>query len=318
MVNHIEGSMLDKKDLILKEIDGFKLYVDKKDSGISQTLMKPKYFKKWHREPEFMDIIESEVNEGDVAFDLGANIGYVTMYLAKYVGDKGMVYAVEPSPRNFQILNESILVNGLEKRVEINQLAISSQSGTRELNISDESNLNSFVKTKYTKSTITVKTSSIDDFFKKKKFPNFIKMDIEGAEVDALAGIDKILENNSRMKILMEIHPMYYDGDAFSKQLIRLFNKGFKTKYLVSAGNARPDYFISNGYKPEKVYVTGDFSRGLYVNVKEEHVIESCSNLFPNQTTTLGYLPILKRPYRIFNRTLPSPKIVRAIMLQRN
>ena len=143
-------------------------------------------------------------------------------------------------------------------------------------------------------------------------------MDIEGAEVDALAGIDKILENNSRMKILMEIHPMYYDGDAFSKQLIRLFNKGFKTKYLVSAGNARPDYFISNGYKPEKVYVTGDFSRGLYVNVKEEHVIESCSNLFPNQTTTLGYLPILKRPYRIFNRTLPSPKIVRAIMLQRN
>ena len=116
----------------------------------------------------------------------------------------------------------------------------------------------------------------------------------------------------------MEIHPMYYDGDAFTKQLIRLFKRGFRTKYLISAGTARPDYFINHGYKPEKTYFTGDFTRGLYTNIKDEHVIESCSNLFPSQTRTLGWLPILKRPYRVFNRTSASTKIVRAIMLQRD
>jgi len=215
--------LIDKNDLYLKSVGDFKLYLDKKDPGISQTLMKGKYFRKWHREPEFMDIIESEVQEGDVAFDLGANIGYVAVHLSKYVGPSGKVYAVEPSPRNFEILTDNIKVNNLEKIVESFEVAISSVSGFRDLNVSSISNLNSFIETKWTKETIEVMTTSIDDFFLEKRFPNFIKMDIEGAEVDALAGIDKILDaNNSCMKILMEIHPMYYEKDAFSKQLRRL------------------------------------------------------------------------------------------------
>jgi FkbM family methyltransferase len=310
--------MLEEKNLILKKINRFKLYLDKKDTGISQTLMKGKFFKKWHREPEFMDIIESEVHEGDVAFDLGANIGYVTIHLAEYVGEKGKVYAIEPSPRNFEILTKTILVNKLEKIVKVEPYAISSRSGQRELNISDESNLNSFVKTKYTKNTIKVDTVSIDDYFTDKRFPNFIKMDIEGAEVDALAGISKILENDSCMKILMEIHPMYYDKDAFSIQLERLFKLGFYTKYLVSAGVSEPDYFKKLGYKPFKTYITGNFTRGIYKNISNEHVVESCSNLFPNQMSGLNWLSILKRPHTFFSRRVASPKIVRSIMLQRD
>lgn len=188
--------MIDSNELFLKSLGDFSLFLDKKDPGISKTLMKPKYFGKWHREPDFMDIIEAEVGEGDVAFDLGANIGYVTMHLAKYVGPEGKVYAVEPSPRNYEILTKSIKENSLENIVEAYQLAVSSSSGVRNLNIAAESNLNSFALTKYTKETIEVNTVSIDDFFKDKRFPNFIKMDIEGAEVDALAGIDKILDEN--------------------------------------------------------------------------------------------------------------------------
>jgi FkbM family methyltransferase len=310
--------LIDKNDLYLKLMPGYKLYLDKKDPGISNSLIRGKRFRKWHREPEFMDIIQMEVNEGDVAFDLGANIGYVTMQLANYVGPSGKVYAVEPSPRNFEILNESIKVNNFEKIIESFPLAVSSASGFRDLNISSESNLNSFIETKYTKETIKVETTSIDDFFLNKRFPNFIKMDIEGAEVDALAGIDKILDNDSCMKILMEIHPMYYEKEAFSDQLRRLFSLGFKTKYLVSGGVAKPDYFIKHGYTPDKIYRTGDFTRGVYTNVKEEHVIESCSNVFHDQFGKLGIIPILKKPYRIFNRKFPSPKIVRSIMLQRN
>jgi len=310
--------MIDKKDLVLKRINKFSLHLDRKDTGISQTLMKGKFFKKWHREPDFMDIIESEVQEGDVAFDLGANLGYVTIHLADYVGEKGKVYAIEPSPRNFEILDETIRVNKLQDIVKADPFAISSHSGQRELNISDESNLNSFVKTKYTKNTITVDTVSIDDYFSEKEFPNFIKMDIEGAEVDALAGIDRILDHKFCMKILMEIHPMYYDGDVFSDQLERLFNRGFYTKYLVSAGVAEPDYFKELGYKPFKTYMTGNFTRGVYKNIAKEHVIESCSNMFPNQMSKPNWLSILKRPSTAFRNPTSSPKIVRSIMLQRD
>ena len=91
-------------NLKLKSFGRFSLFLDENDPGISKTLIRPKFFKKWHREPEFMDIIESEVNKGDVVFDLGANIGYVTMFLASFVGSHGKVFAVEPSPHNFDIL----------------------------------------------------------------------------------------------------------------------------------------------------------------------------------------------------------------------
>ena len=81
--------MLDNNNLLIKSLGDFSLYLDKNDPGISATLLKPKYFRKWHREPGFMDIIEAEVHRGDVVFEVGANIGYVTMFLAKYVGDSG-------------------------------------------------------------------------------------------------------------------------------------------------------------------------------------------------------------------------------------
>lgn len=310
--------MLNEKDLVIKEMHDFKIYLDKKDPGISRTLMKPKYFRKWYREPEFMDIIENEVSDGMVAFDLGANIGYVTLCLAKYVGTKGHVYSVEPGPRNYEILKKNIQVNHIEDKVDVFQCAISSESGKMQFNLSDESNLHSIIKTKHTKQTIEVDTVSIDDFFSDKKFPNFIKMDIEGAELQALEGMNKILSSSDKpMKILMEIHPMYYSKEKFAEQLQKMFNAGFKTKYLVSAGTARPDYFIEKGYFPDKVYTTGDWRRGVYLNVCNEDVIHSCCSEF-DQRVVLAPLSFIKRPYKLLNPSIRSTKIVRSIMLDRS
>ena len=55
-----------------------------------------------------MDIIQDEVKNGDVVLEIGANIGYVSMFLAKYVGENGKVYALEPAPRNYEILKKNI------------------------------------------------------------------------------------------------------------------------------------------------------------------------------------------------------------------
>jgi len=313
--------MINKQDLVLKKINGLKLYIDRQDPGISASLMKPKFFRKWHREPVFMDLIESEVAEGDVAFDLGANIGYITTLLAKYVGVTGKVYGVEPSPRNFEILKKNILLNNQAEIVEVSQMAISGSSGSRELNISSQSNLNSFTWTKHSVDSITVDTKSIDDFFEERRYPNFIKMDIEGAEVEALAGMDRLLScHDGRLRILIEVHPMYYDGAEFSQQLRRLFSKGFHTKYLCTAGTAMPDYFVEKGYRPIKIYRTGPWSRGLYKNVKEDDVIESCGAGLTQEVRmpwASFFKNVVKNPKSIGERTLQSSKIVRSILLER-
>ena len=120
--------MLDKNNLLIKSFGDFSLYLDKNDPGISATLLKPKYFRKWHREPVFMDIMEAEVHRGDVVFEVGANIGYATMFLAKYVGDSGKVFAVEPVPINFEILTKNIKLNNLSDIIETHNLAIDRKS----------------------------------------------------------------------------------------------------------------------------------------------------------------------------------------------
>mgnify|MGYP000026434647 CR=1 FL=1 len=61
--------MLDKNNFLIKSFGDFSLYLDKNDPGISAVLLKPKYFRKWHREPVFMDIMEAEVHRGDVVFE---------------------------------------------------------------------------------------------------------------------------------------------------------------------------------------------------------------------------------------------------------
>ena len=279
-------------------------------------MKRTKFFREWHREPEFMDIVKKEVKPGMVALDIGANIGYVTLFIANYVGPKGYVYAVEPSPRNFEILKKNIELNHLQSRVDTFQFAFSTKSGVRDLNISTESNLHSFKKTKHSVDVVEVKTVTIDDFFDNKQPPNFIKMDIEGAEVEVLSGIDIILNNVTKpMKILMELHPMYYQEGNMDEQMQRLFDAGFKVKYLVSAGLARPDFFAQRGYEPIKVYKTGHWSRGLYINISNDDVIQSISSEF-NQLVRYSFRSIIKNPFLIKNPITSTPKIVRAIMME--
>ena len=105
------------------------------------------------------------VKQRDVALDIGANIGYTALHMAKFCGPSGTVFAVEPSPKNVHILRKNIELNGLDNRVKVFPIAISSGVGKRKLFIADETNLNSFKETIHSRTSIEVLTSSIDDFF---------------------------------------------------------------------------------------------------------------------------------------------------------
>ena len=97
------------KKLILKDFGENKMYLLKDDPGISRTLRKSHGYQ--NREVEFMSLIRKHVKMGQVCFDIGANIGYLTLILAKLVGPTGIVYAVEPKPANYKVLKKNIRLN---------------------------------------------------------------------------------------------------------------------------------------------------------------------------------------------------------------
>jgi len=106
-----------------KKIGKYIMRVKRKEGGIHADLRKISEGKKKEREPELLNTIKNEVKPGNVCIDLGANIGYITLLLSDLVGKNGKIFAIEPEPENFNILNYNLNINKI-KNVETSNIAI--------------------------------------------------------------------------------------------------------------------------------------------------------------------------------------------------
>jgi len=258
---------------IEKKIGKFKMRIKSKEGGIHADLRKMKEGSNKEREPELINLIKKEVKEGFTAIDLGSNIGYITLLLSDLCGKNGIVYAIEPEPENFNILQYNIEINKL-KNVEAYNIAISESNTISDFFIGKSSNLSGlFSNRNTTLKKVKVKTETLTNFLKEKKYPNFIKMDTEGAEVEIFKGMYDYFINNNKGKclIVLEMHPMFYSKERdLEIEFKKFLNIGFKTKYVISAGVPVPDKFKELGYnKPIDIFK----SRGVYDNFNNEDMI---------------------------------------------
>ena len=180
-----------------KEIGKFKMRIKSKEGGIHADLRKMKTGSTKEREPELLNTIKDEVKPGFSAIDLGANIGYITLLLSDLVGKKGKVLAIEPEPENFEILKYNLELNKI-KNVEPINLAISESDGSICFHIGKSSNLSSILPSKNsTSKKVDVKCSTLTSLLKNRSYPNIIKMDVEGAEVEIFRGMYEYFKNNN-------------------------------------------------------------------------------------------------------------------------
>ena len=259
-----------KKDLVKAQVGSHEMFLDINDGGIGRAL-----YVHGGREKEFMLLLEEEVQADDVCLDLGANIGYTTLTMASKAKH---VLAVEPDPHNFRILKENIRLNEYSDKVDIYQKAISDRDSHTEFWIADRPNLNSMQKTKHSKKKIDVVTETLSTFLGSTAI-NFIKMDVEGHEVEILkGGRDYFAASRQHVKILIEVHPMYYSVErSFAKVLEEYLQIGFHFKFVVSTPMEKPKLFEEAGYHPKRVIPTDGRVRGIYDDVKNEDAIRfSC------------------------------------------
>lgn len=172
---------------------GLSVYLDYKDSlCLSLT----------EHEPGTINVFKNYVKPGETAWDLGANIGYLSLLLAKSVGLNGRVYSFEPDKENFRLLQKNIEVNRYKNIFAINK-AVAEKDG--KLKFYPNPTHPSGGKTGIGKGGIEVDGIALDNFPDKKV--DFIKMDIEGGEYGALLGMEGILDENPNIKIIMEFCP---------------------------------------------------------------------------------------------------------------
>lgn len=152
-----------------------------------------------------------------IFYDIGANIGFFTVIAAKLVGTSGHVYAFEPVPENAARISENIKLNEFSN-VTLLEKAVSQTTGSGELLLAHHhggATLSSAGTPPDLKGEMTVDLVCIDDLVLEKTLlpPTFVKIDVEGAEIEALRGMIQTL-NQFKPIIIYEVD----DGNALAFQ----------------------------------------------------------------------------------------------------
>lgn len=165
-------------------------------------------FYRGRHEEQITRLLLDELRPGDSFLDLGANIGYFTLLASRAVGPRGSVHAFEPSPLLCRRLSEDVGRNPFATNVTVHQTAVSDRSGTSWLSFPEdasspygEQHLEAGREAR--SSSVPVDVVTIDSELPDLRF-DVVKVDVEGAEMRALAGMRGSIENHRPRLILVE------------------------------------------------------------------------------------------------------------------
>lgn len=209
------------KSIVVKPIEGFNknLYFEKSQHLIFLFQNKISY------EINIWNNVKSHINEGDLVFDVGGNIGQYAMRFSEVVGDKGKVLSFEPDFKNFAFLQFNANMNacknlqclniGLaeeQKRIEFFR---DTETGGRAGSFQRE-----FVKEHFKGFTDWVEVDVLDNVISKFGMPNFVKIDVEGFEYNVIRGIKTF---QKKTKFLIEVRESTKNDvfDVFAKNNFR-------------------------------------------------------------------------------------------------
>ena len=152
---------------------------------------------------------------GDV-LDLGANIGYTACVFASAIQADSTVYAFEPDPWTYDILNETVSRRDLESRIEPLNLAVGSSEGYLEFWHNKEHSADHRVVTEQFKGAhpdakdfFPVPVTTVDSFVRSRKLSqiSFLKMDVQGYEFSVCQGMRETVERFPEMCVCFEYSP---------------------------------------------------------------------------------------------------------------
>ncbi len=168
------------------------------------------WMRRWTSAERFEAQLWQELLEpGMVVADVGANLGVYALLAARRVGPTGHVHAFEPDPHNFALLRRNISANGGEKIITAHQAAVSDQPGHITLYVRPEhqGDHRIYAPAGSKRLRVDVSATMLDTVFAEDPRVDVIKLDIQGAEWLAFAGLTRTLQNNPNVRIITEFWP---------------------------------------------------------------------------------------------------------------
>lgn len=171
---------------------------------------------------------ETDIEDKDTVVDAGAYPGEFSIYAAKNGAD---VIAIEPDPHNAEELRENIKLNNLEDKVDVVEKGLWDQKDTKKMERDVQFGLGSQIKDK---GQLTIELDTLDNIFSDRDSLDLVKMDIEGAEMKALEGAEKVVDEF---------------GPEFAIATYHVDEEGKKTCFQVEDILQNMGYEVDTGYK---------------------------------------------------------------------
>jgi FkbM family methyltransferase len=195
-------------------------------------------------EPESTRAFWDAITPGMLVVDGGANMGGYSLLASRRAGAEGRIFAFEPDPDNFARLLKQVrhLAN-----VQPVRKAIAATSGESMLFLDSFHAGHTLVDGRVGEHGISVDITSLDDFVRDYALPGLdvVKLDIEGAELLAIDGMQNLLRSARRPVILCEVHPPITPEEFISKMNEFRYRTRILDAKLTGAGHDVPVHVLS-------------------------------------------------------------------------
>jgi FkbM family methyltransferase len=193
-------------------------------------------FSKYEYEDSFDKYIFTKIKMDSTVWDIGANVGFFTEKFSKAVGPKGKVFAFDPSPQCIDVLKSKF--NNYDN-VLIEPVGLSNSDGQVAFSLSSEADPTGGIGVRTGHDhVINVNVITGDTFLKKNphSMPNYLKIDVEGFELDVLQGMSQLLQLKNLKSLFVEVHflEMKKRGMIIGpKQIVQLLSEaGFQVYWI--------------------------------------------------------------------------------------
>lgn len=184
----------------------------------------------WLGSYEFVkqQFISDRVSAGAVVYDIGAHVGFYTLLFSELVGQEGRVFAFEPAPENFAYLQRHLQLNRCRNVTSV-PVALGQSTGTASFETRVASSAAGHLSET---GLLQVPVFRLDEWVQQQRapFPDYLKIDVEGAEAGVLSGAREMLRVRKPM-IFLATH-----GPEVHSQCCRFLSElGYTLQSLTSA-----------------------------------------------------------------------------------
>ena len=172
--------------------------------------------------------------DGEVVIDIGCYCGTQTVFYSELVGENGLVIGFEPDDDNFNSLSKNIKESKFKSNIIIKKIGIYNFDG--EISFNGNGSMGSKIETHSTTALKSIKVKKLDSIAEEFKLErcDFIKMDIEGSEIEVLISSKKFIKKYSPKFI---IEPNFINGKLNTNMIISIFNSLNYTTEILKQGD---------------------------------------------------------------------------------